>query len=704
MARLADFLPTSDDELSHSHQCTRSRQASRQKGSDSEVECTNSVPRISTPTRRDLVPRNTQTASSRKMRRLRGHDQAADNPLFQPWSAHDHDGMQALSQTTMRESPAKLGLVTEFENDSPPALARPARINALSLISPTRKAKVCSEVLRKGPLVPLSTEERERKNSGSRSARIRENLDSPNQTMSWTLLSSSDQELCHHGSHQQISAENSAHSSSINSTLAVGGSNFCCDDDPRTGSFSSLSPGSASVSFPPGIGKFTYNSLDDERSSVSTDYNDTRQTGSEGPLKPIRGNVPSPNRVSSIKLDNESALPEKVSAIQSTTPSDHEDLLSLFEQMRIDSHELSTDDGSKPIRNLPVFITPPSSPPETLSPSHKHQAIPRKPRGSAPNASLAETLVDDWNWEPTRQKNIKPECTVNQSKGVLRKGKKMEFEATKQTIAENFLRELDLQIANGQISKLTNSTNGVKIVWTKSLHTTAGRANWRRETVRTKQSDGSIVDTMHKHHASIELADKVIDDENRLLNVLAHEFCHLTTFMINGLTTNPHGKEFKSWASKCSRIFGHRGIHVTTKHAYEINFKYKWECTNCGLGYKRHSKSIDTQRHRCGTCKGELKQVKPAPRAKVANNSGASGQSEYQLFVKDQMKLVKRENPDVPQREILKIIAEKWAIEKKKKQKNTNSHTTEDMVIRKQPDDTQAHFTTKLMVDLTLGD
>ncbi|KAG8426563.1 hypothetical protein J3459_007998 [Metarhizium acridum] len=383
------------------------------------------------------------------------------------------------------------------------------------------------------------------------------------------------------------------------------------------------------------------------------------------------------------------------------TPSYDRNLLSLFEQMRIDSHELSTADGPKPKHKLSDFITPPSSPPQTLSSSRKHQPIPQKPRGSASNASLAETFVDDWNCELTRQKQIKSACPVNQSKEVSRKGKKMEFEATKQAIAENFVRELDLQIANGQISKLTNSTNGVKIVWTKSLHTTAGRANWRRETVRTKQSDGSIVDTMHKHHASIELADKVIDDENRLLNVLAHEFCHLTTFMISGLTTNPHGKEFKSWASKCSRIFGHRGIHVTTKHAYEIDFKYKWECTDCRLEYKRHSRSIDTQRHRCGTCKGELKQVKPAPRANVANNKGASGQSEYQLFVKDQMKLVKQENPDVPQREILKMIAGKWADEKKK-QKNARSHTTEDTVIGKQPD--EAHFTTKLMDDLTLGD
>ncbi|KAJ4292916.1 hypothetical protein N0V88_005579 [Collariella sp. IMI 366227] len=75
------------------------------------------------------------------------------------------------------------------------------------------------------------------------------------------------------------------------------------------------------------------------------------------------------------------------------------------------------------------------------------------------------------------------------------------------------------------------------------------------------------------HHASIELAEKVISDSHRLLNVLAHEFCHLANFMVSNITTNPHGKEFKAWAAKVSAAFGDRGVQVTTKHSYEIDFK-----------------------------------------------------------------------------------------------------------------------------------
>ena len=34
----------------------------------------------------------------------------------------------------------------------------------------------------------------------------------------------------------------------------------------------------------------------------------------------------------------------------------------------------------------------------------------------------------------------------------------------------------------------------------------------------------------------------------------------------------------------------------------------------CGAEYGRHSKSIDTEKQRCGRCKGRLVQVRPKPR------------------------------------------------------------------------------------------
>jgi hypothetical protein len=82
-----------------------------------------------------------------------------------------------------------------------------------------------------------------------------------------------------------------------------------------------------------------------------------------------------------------------------------------------------------------------------------------------------------------------------------------------------------------------------------------------------------------------------------------------------------------------------------------------WECADCGAEYKRHSRSIDPQRHRCGTCKAELRQTRPVPRQ-------SKQPSEYQVFVKEHMKLIREENPGCAQKEIMRIVAERWAKKK----------------------------------------
>lgn len=241
------------------------------------------------------------------------------------------------------------------------------------------------------------------------------------------------------------------------------------------------------------------------------------------------------------------------------------------------------------------------------------------------------------------------------------------FNQRKREVADTFLRELDERLTGGQLFKLTGSTGGIKINWTNRLTTTAGRANWKRELIKTTTEAGT--EGQHSHYASIDLAEKVIDDEHRLLNVVAHEFCHLANFMITGVTKNPHGKEFQVWAKQCSEAFRNRGINVTTKHSYSINSKYVWTCVECSLEYKRHSKSIDPLRHRCGTCKGHLQQTKPLPRATL---------SEYQLFVRAEMKLIRQERSQgISQREIMKVVADRWAILCQRKEETDNTiHST----------------------------
>ncbi|EGY20323.1 HMG box-containing protein [Verticillium dahliae VdLs.17] len=310
-----------------------------------------------------------------------------------------------------------------------------------------------------------------------------------------------------------------------------------------------------------------------------------------------------------------------------------------------------------------ISLLPPSGRnSQTLASGRKLSTLPTTPQRPSQDLFWNQDAVDEWNDEclPITTSLLPPAQNVHENVNVSKlkpksQAMKKGFEQSRQHLAEVFLAELDDAILQGQLRKLTNSTGGIKIVWSKKLNTTAGRANWRKEKLLDRQAgiEGSV--DMSRHYASIELAEKVIDNEDRLFNVIAHEFCHLANFMISGITGNPHGKEFKTWAAQVSKTFTDRGILVTTKHSYDIDFKYVWTCTGCGTGFKRHSRSIDPERHRCGACKGPLQQTKPIPRKTAANKS------EYQRFVQEQMPIVKKENPGSPQKGMMLLIAQKWA-------------------------------------------
>lgn len=248
---------------------------------------------------------------------------------------------------------------------------------------------------------------------------------------------------------------------------------------------------------------------------------------------------------------------------------------------------------------------------------------------------------------------------------------KKKFDLEKDQMARDLVSALDRYVCGGQIANLTASTGGVKVVWSKTLRQTAGRANWQRSVRKNptsspvKHFDVGNVDTLRgcetRHTASIELAEKIIDRPERLVNTLSHEFCHLANFMISHVKDQPHGASFQQWGRRVSRwlssgaaqnvqgyISEWAQCEVTTKHSYVVEMKYLWICTGrpaaakqtliekmmgvslddvgssqnqgtdpegCGAEYGRHSKSIDTDRQRCGRCKGFLKQIRPTPRA-----------------------------------------------------------------------------------------
>ncbi|PGH28396.1 hypothetical protein GX50_08866 [[Emmonsia] crescens] len=389
------------------------------------------------------------------------------------------------------------------------------------------------------------------------------------------------------------------------------------------------------------------------------------------------------------------------------------------------------------------IVTPPSSPskPRLYSPSKSKSRIPPTPHRPSIDAFWSQDIINEWNDQYSPRKmntpgkglerfhiysdnegdndhgtsgearsSISPPSSPSRSpiKGSPTKkasaaaaaatkkalaAKKKEFDEKKVGMAEDFFKTLDDTVTGGEIQRLAAAAGGVKIIWSKTLNTTAGRANWKRETIRQKpsslpvqsqsqskqQASSSLLfspsgyednktltsskptpnapstNTSNnnnntipltpsllapvRHHASIELASKVIDSEDRLLNTLAHEYCHLANFMISNVRNNPHGTSFKQWAAKCEKALaahpvygsgsgGKAKVHITTKHSYVIHYKYLWCCVECGHEYGRHSRSIDVKKSRCGRCKvGGLVQVRPKPRGGSAKKGvvGANG-------------------------------------------------------------------------------
>ncbi|KAJ5082857.1 hypothetical protein N7532_011900 [Penicillium argentinense] len=236
-------------------------------------------------------------------------------------------------------------------------------------------------------------------------------------------------------------------------------------------------------------------------------------------------------------------------------------------------------------------------------------------RGSTPSTEQESTPAATTKPPKTPSKTALKKAEAEKNKAA--KARRLSFDNKKADFAQTFLTVLDNAVSGGKVGQIAESTGGVKITWSKTLQKTAGRASWKGERIR--DANGRTINI--KHHASIELAERIIDDEYRLINTLAHEYCHLANYMVSNVHDQPHGASFKQWGLQCTEalrdhpIYGGK-INVTTKHSYKIDYKYVWACVGCGQTYGRHSKSIDPTRSRCGdrACGGGLEQIKPKPR------------------------------------------------------------------------------------------
>lgn len=110
----------------------------------------------------------------------------------------------------------------------------------------------------------------------------------------------------------------------------------------------------------------------------------------------------------------------------------------------------------------------------------------RPPRKSPPKASSTST--------PTR----------------LNTAKKAFIQAREQ-LALDLVREIDEKVMGGELSASTETTGGVKLIWSTRLRTAAGRAHWTRVKSRPLGDQ-----TKDQHNLKIELSTKIITSEGTL--------------------------------------------------------------------------------------------------------------------------------------------------------------------------------------------
>jgi predicted SprT family Zn-dependent metalloprotease len=99
--------------------------------------------------------------------------------------------------------------------------------------------------------------------------------------------------------------------------------------------------------------------------------------------------------------------------------------------------------------------------------------------------------------------------------------------------------------------------------------------------------------------------------EPEILSTLAHEMIHQWQF--DHLKRRPnHGPDFR----RIMRAMNQDGLGITVRHdldeAVQAFMRYVWRCTQCGRDYHRQRRTIRPRVHRCGSCRGSLREIKPA--------------------------------------------------------------------------------------------
>nr|CAG4710178.1 unnamed protein product [Naegleria fowleri] len=243
-------------------------------------------------------------------------------------------------------------------------------------------------------------------------------------------------------------------------------------------------------------------------------------------------------------------------------------------------------------------------------------------------------------------KRSKSQKTLNQSKYIA---DPKQFKKVRGKLLQKYYDEINSVCFKNKLPALKLSEGKAKdlkgkpyLLWNHHLRKTAGYC--KLFTLKKSRNGKS---TQLEKVVAIEISTKVCNCEERLVHTLAHEMCHAASFLFDGVTG--HGKTFYSYGDLIKKYYP--DIPITTCHSYAIDYKYQWQCVDCGSIINRHSKSIDVTKQCCGVCKGRLQEIGKSSNTK--NNA-------YNSYVKEHYKRFKEHHPHLKQGEIMKLVAQSY--------------------------------------------
>lgn len=223
------------------------------------------------------------------------------------------------------------------------------------------------------------------------------------------------------------------------------------------------------------------------------------------------------------------------------------------------------------------------------------------------------------------------------------------FKRQRQELAAQLFAEFNRTVFGGRLPA------DLEIKWNARLLTTAGLTHYRRDI-----PDDPYAPPIYS--ARVELSSKVLDSFSKLQRTLCHELCHVAAWLVDHTAKPPHGPVFRRWAEAAMARYPH--LDITTCHAYEIFYPFRWQCSNSGClqTYGRHSNSIDVAKKVCGACRAPLTFLGRFRPDGTPAKPRAASPNKYAQFVKENHAEVKAQLPaGTPQAEVMRKLSERYA-------------------------------------------